>query len=433
MKIKSISLNEALLFLLVILPIYQDSPFSLILGAAGYSVLMPMSLIGIVLCILIYSRIPYNPRTQELIRLGGWLFIISYVAIVIWLLSGHSIVITSELLPIKALKVCLQYFSYVAYVLLLIRYTRKVGTNCIGKYSFVSLVVIAVIGIVEKTQIPYAFKGIHYAGVFPYWRIRLLTTEASWTAMMIYIYSAIAIFWCLFYKMKVRLVITLSCSAILLLNTSSKTLIMAIAITLLVYVCITIKRLSKKKVIILLGCALGTVILAQWILPQLISSFDNDIKNYTSVATRAYTIAIGLLIGIVFPCGVGGAVYIGVLQEYLQRFLFIFSKFPIKFNLTEINSIIHSSTDAAVTVKSGLIQYNTQWGILGTLYFIVNLSRNLKSILNENIRYKEILAASFITACILITTAQNFSFEFWLLYSFIVCLNEQTERKSAKC
>ena len=428
MKKFSVSLNKLALFLLVFLPIYQDSPFSIFLGAAGYTVLMPVSLIGIFLCALVYSKIPRNVNTDGLIVLGKSLTVISFVAILIWLILGNPIIVVSEFLPLKAIKVCLQYFSYIAYILLVVRYARRTGSWYIGYSSFITLIVLTIVCIIEKTQIPCALRSLHFAGVFPYGRVRLLTTEASWTAMMIYVYTMISIVWALNHRKILALWCTIVCGAYLLFNTNSKTLIMALAITLVIYTIIAFRSLSRKKVVILLLVALFSTIVAQFIVPQLMDAFNNDIQNYTSVATRGYTIFIGIIIGIVFPFGVGGAVYLGVLQEFMQRFLFVFDKLPIKLNLSEIDSLIHSSSGTALTVKSGLIQYNVEWGIFGTLYLLMNISGLAKSVLRKRIKYKEMLVTTFISSCVLIATAQNFSFEFWLHYGFLVCLDEEADR-----
>lgn len=425
MKIHIKDLYKLLLFILVVLPIYQDSPLSLYLGVAGYSLLMPFSLIAISLYAFLIRKLPINSRLSELVHLGIWMVIISYVAILVWLVFGNPIIVVKEFLPTKALKVCLQYFSYPSYVALILIVTRKVGVNSICKYAFVTLILLTIICLIEKGQSPYAFEGIHFAGTFPYWRIRLLTTESSWTAMMIYVYFILALYWCFTINKKFPVMVAIICIGILLYNTSSKTLMMSVVVTVIIYVVIVFKKIKKTTLLYLLVILAVMVIFAQIILPQLIQSISIDIQEYTSVATRLYTSILGLLIGICFPCGVGGAVYLGIFQNALSEYLYIFTSLPIKFNISEILSLATRKTDEALTVKSGMLQFNMYWGIVGTIYLMYNFVRLSSQLSQKNMKYTNIIVSAFWCAVILVITASNFSFEFWLLYAFIMCLNEE--------
>lgn len=246
MIVRAKTFYKILLFLLVFLPIYQDSPLSIYLGAAGYTILMPFALIAIVFHVLLTKKFPSNPRLKELLKLGCYLTIISSIAIFIWLICGGSLTVLSEFLPMKAFKVCLQYFSYPAYIALVLTAARKTGTEYIGKYSYVTLIFITLICIIEKLQSPYAFQGLHFAGGFPYWRIRLLTTEASWTTMMIYVYTTLSLYWSQFYNKRVEKFAILACSLVLLASTGSKTLMMSIIITVIIYIVMALNGCKGK-------------------------------------------------------------------------------------------------------------------------------------------------------------------------------------------
>ena len=429
MKIQSKTFYKILLFLLVLFPIYQDSPLSLYLGAAGYTILMPLSLILVVIYILLTKKFPYNPRLKELIKLGLYLAVISYVAIIVWLISGNSITVVSEFLPVKAFKVILQYFSYPSYIAMVIVATRKVGTRYIGKYAFITLIILTIICLIEKEQSPYAFEGLHFAGVFPYWRIRLLTTESSWTAVMIYVYTVLSYYWTCYRNKQTVKIITLVCALVLMLNTGSRTLMMTVAITALIYVIVAMKRLQKRTIIGLIVVIIAMTVFVQIILPNLSQSFAVDIEQYTSLATRLYTSALGLLIGICFPFGVGGAVYLGVFQNALSRYLNVFSKLPIRFNTLEIVDLATRSTDEALTVKSGILHYNMYWGILGTSYLMRNFLKVSSELRENRVQSVDILQSAFWCAVVMVTCACNFTFEFWLMYAFLLCLNETYTRK----
>ena len=428
MQIKSIYFYRVLLFCLVLFPIYQDSPLGLFLGAMGYSIIMPLSLILFFTYIVAKKKLPNNKFLMPLYLLGIWLFIISFIAILIWCLLGNPITVVSEFLPFKAIKVCIQYLSYPAYIALILISCRKVGTPYIGKYSYYTLMILTIICFIEMHQIPYAFEFIHFNGVFPYGRIRLLTTESSWTAMMIYVYSFLSLLWALSNRKKMTIIIIFAFIAFLFTTTGSRSLMLSIVLTIGIYILFAFKKLNRRTIFTLLGLMVILIIFIQIFLPKLSSSFRIDIERFTSLATRSYTGGLGLLIGIVFPLGVGGAVYLGVFRNALIHFLWIFDKLPLKLNTNEIMNLISQSSDVALSVKSGILHYNMYWGILGTLYLMYAFYKLTKAILKLNVRFKELLLTVFWTAVLLIIFASNFSFEFWLLYAFLINIEENKSR-----
>lgn len=425
MKSKAGKFYKFVLFWLVILPIYQDSPFSIFLGAAGYSIIMPLSLIFIMAYILVKGKVPKNPRLTELMRLGYYLCVVSAIAIVIWYVLGNPLTVVGEFLPIKAIKVCLQYFSYPAYIALILICVRKVGVEYLERYAYFTLLFLTGICFIELQQIPYALRALHFAGGFPYWRVRLLTMESSWTAMMIYVYGFLALYYGLKTKKKYLICASIICLTFLIITSGSKTVIGSVGIVLALYVLLSFNRRMARAALLKVSSVilLGVICIAK-LHPVLAQSINIDISNYTSIATRFYTALIGLGIGIVMPTGVGGAVYLGIFQRALRHYLFVFDKLPIRLNTSEIISLISSQTDIALTVKSGVLQRNMYWGILGTLYIIhnfVNVSRMLR---DNHIQNNVLLRSVFWCGVIMMTFACEFSFEFWLFYAYLIYLNE---------
>ena len=103
MRITTKNIYKFILFLLVVLPIYQDSPFSIFLGSAGYSALMPLSLVFMVVYVVVNEKVPKNPRLTEWMKLGYYLCGISFSAILVWWVLGNSLTVVGEFLPIKAI------------------------------------------------------------------------------------------------------------------------------------------------------------------------------------------------------------------------------------------------------------------------------------------------------------------------------------------
>lgn len=415
------------LFLLILLPIYQDSPLVNILGDAGKTLLFPICLIGFIYLIFRYRKIPINNDIRKLLFLSIWLLVISYVGILLWLVSGGKLYYMNIFLPLKAFKVFLQFISYILYVILIIFYIRKNGFEKILKYAFITFMVLGVIGIFEIPQMPYAYKSLHVSAVFPYDRLRLLGTESSQTASMILIYGGISLFYNLYFKNKLGLLITVVLFAFFIATTTSKTILLGLLIMVIIYILMNFGKLSLKKFIILIFTGIVLVILGMYILLILQRLLSNDIQNYTSVSTRSYTTIVGTLIGLTHPFGVGGAIYLPVLKESLKKYLFISNYYFFKFNTSEIYAIIGSQTDEILTVKSAIIQYNMYWGIFGSIVLIKNLLSILKNVAKKQFNFIKILSALFLTMIILLTFSLNFSFEFWLLYALMIGFKERKE------
>lgn len=421
---KKVQLSYLVYCLLVILPIYQDSPLNRIIGVAGNSVLPALSLFFLLAYTYIRRRLSSNWAVKELIRLGIWLFIVSVAAIPIWCLFGNSIYVLGEFLPIKAVKVVLQYFAYLAYISLLIMFMRKIDIDMLFKPIVFTLILTTIICLIELWQMPYAFKQLHSMGEFPYYRIRLLTRESSTTALIVYNYVSMTLYYAIIRKKTILFIVSMLCGIVLISSTGSKILLFSIAITLIIFLIISLKKMNKFTLFSLILVIFGLILYTIKILPNLIIMLMVDINNYTSVATRFYTILLGLIIGCIFPLGVGGAVYLGILPMFMRRFLEPFSNLVPNLNLSEVITYMNRKTDQGVAVKSGIFHYNMYWGILGTIYLFwifYKLYTKLKKSANK---YKNILISIFWTNILLVIVGLDFSYEFWLLITILLHLSE---------
>lgn len=419
-----------ILFLLVVLPIYQDSPLSKYFGAAGYTIIMPLSLILFAIYFVIYHKIPKNPEFRRILYLGFYLVIISYVAVIVWLINGGSVIILNEDIFIKAFKVILQYFSYVCYVALVIIICNRIGYKLILKYSYFVLILLTIICLIEKANMPYAFEGLHFAGSMPYYRIRLLTLESSWTSTMIFIYGVLAFYYALTKNSLILKIIAVVCDLVLIVTTTSKTLLLMILVMAVFYFYYYLKERKIKKttaIILLVALFVFGVIGITYVLPKLVDMFAVDIKNFTSVATRTYTIFVSTLTGIKHPFGVGASVYLEVYKNELIKNLSFYKSIFSNLNYSEINGVIASNTDANLVVTSGVMHYNLYWGIIGTVYLVKGFINVYKKIENEII-YSKLIKAVYLTMIIFIIFGSHFSFEFWLLFSFVIVLEEYTKK-----
>lgn len=423
---EQINLSYFMYCLFVLLTIYQDSPFSLIVGAAGYSFVMPLSIIAFLALVAIDKFKIYRINEIKMLwALALWLVFSSMFGIVIWKLFGNSLTVVGEFLPYKALKVWLQYISYPMYIYVMTRWLRNISNfELVFRPIFFSLIIMAIFCLIEKTQVPNAFEWLHFAGVFPYYRIRLLTLESSATANIIFIYAGICMFYALFSKRKMTLIITIICVLILVAYTSSKSLLLSLILFSVIFICLISKKISRKRLllIILIG-VLFAIASVCYVIPNLLSYLSNDIKNYTSFITRAYTIVVALCISIVFPFGVGCGAYLGFFQNALKKYVYLVGKLPMSFNTVEIELYANRNSDEALSVKSGLINFNLYWGILGMVALISVFVRLYKKLKRLESPYIDILKAVYITAVIM-TVIGNLGFETWLLLSVVIHIHQ---------
>ena len=424
---KSFIFDKIALFILVFFPIYQDSPLVFFMGAAGYSLMLPLSFLFLAIYLVKNVSFPRNKRLLDLLKLGVLLAVVSFISMGVWVFLRKSIFVLDENIILKTFKGLIQYFSYIAYISVLLIIIRHVGTYFIGLYSFVVVLSLTVVCFVERITLPYAFSWLHCSGSFPYYRIRLLTTESSWTAMMVFVYSMLSSFWAFENKKRNCLVLSLVCSLILILTTGSKTLIVAVLLTFVGLFILATNHLTKKKVMLFFPLLLLVMVVLMKLLPTLLEAILNDLLYFTSIATRFYTIFIGLIIGIRYPFGVGCGVYVGILQEYLRKYLSLLSTLKIKLNTSEIVALAYGTTDTNLAVKSGLFHYNMFWGIIGTVVLLYNFWLVIKSLKKNKSRAKNLLLVTFCVSVFLISFAQSWCYEFWLMYAFILGIVEQNK------
>lgn len=419
---RKIKLNYLIYFLLTVLIIYQDSPLGLFMGAFGYS-LMPT--INIILCVVYImlrgGKIKIEPYVRGLLYLFAYLCVVSVVAVIVWIALGKPSTLLGEDIIIKSIKVLMYFFSYISFLILMNMLTKGFTEEQFLKPIYFVLLLITLICIVEYFTMPNAFSFLHFTGNKTYNRIRLLSKESSWTTMTVYVYSLLSIYYGVAVKKKKSiLVISLICITILLALTSSKTLIIAVFISIAVLLLLNSRNMTRSAVLRSFGI-LVIAILTYMVLSTKLSSAIESSLQWSSIPTRIYTTLIGLVIGLKFPFGTGTALYLSLFPSFLSKYYYLLSDYDTGYALREINSYIHATSDETVAAKSGLLQYNMYWGIIGSIVFIYFLYkfvyRKLALIKSE---YILLLKLGIIVTTILLISSVDFTFEYWLLISFLL-------------
>lgn len=221
---------------------------------------------------------------------------------------------------------------------------------------------------VEYFSMPNAWMWLHSSDE-PYYRIRLLTVESSWTGTIYLIYSILTLYLVkkLFNNFKARLymiTIIMSLLAYVFL-TGSKGFFIVFVMSLIFFAfnSINIFRISIKNIIfsfLLLCC---TALVFMILKDDFYSSLMSDIEKYTSVSTRLGLFMVAIKVFVTNPLGVGTGVYIVLLAESIQGiiellreiFLTLFNVSP---NLDELQRLM--GTTKGLAIKSSFFNWLVQ-------------------------------------------------------------------------
>lgn len=413
--------------LLIFLPVYQDSPLVDVLGSAGVSLMPVFSMLCIVLVLISRHKVTLNKYIKIWLKLGVMLLLVSYAALFIWLITGNPITMYQEWLPAKAIKIILQYFSYIAYVIVVLMLMHGLSAKKIFTPIYFTLLILTVICIIELIEAPNAFKFLHYSGIFPYWRVRLLTKESSWTAVMILNYSVLSLFYGLEYKKRFITITSLVCAGVLLVSSESKSLLGIVAVGIVIYLFYNLKKLNIKSLILSFAVILLLIIYMQTGVKRFNELTIGDIENYTSFATRSFTIIVGIIMGLIYPLGVGGSVFVGLFTQYIQNLIHYI---PSWLNVSEIYLYLNNSSDDGLSIKSGLFQYHVYWGIVGTVLMLMTLFGINKQVRISSIKMKNLLSVVLICNLIMLAFTTSFTYEFWMLLAIIMGVVKQNQTET---
>lgn len=408
-------------FILVLLSFYQNCPLGNWLGIYGEQPVLIISLL-LLIYILVFKKHNFNQEEKLLLALGFYFVFVGFVGNIVYYMITNEMSIIGENIYSKWIKNIIIFFSYVAFVVCIIHYGKKLNRKLLFRPFYAVLIILAILCVIEYLQIPYGLSFLPSVNEYPYWRIRLLTKESSFTSMMILVVVALGLLYAFMYsKNPIHMGISIVCSIILIYFSRSKTVLAFIPLFAVLSLLSAFSKIRKKsiKVVIIVAVliAIGSMI------PVLITSLKDDIQNYTSFATRGYSLIVGFIIGIIFPFGVGGGIYIWAIQSFFKTFLEPLSFLNSGLNLTEIYSIINATEDTTVTIKSGVLQYNVYWGIIGTLvlcFLFYNMYKKLKH--KKSFRYRKYVCTLFLISIIVVILIRDMTTDFWLIFSIVSLL-----------
>lgn len=421
---------------MIICPIFQNFFLAKIVGKLGESPI-PIILIFSTLFIYIYKiNKKFYKENKVLIKLLIYMICVNIVSLFIFIiiLNGDSIILGENVLS-KSIKGMMYFFLICIYIFNINTFIEKLTEKRIFKPFILATNVLLIAHIFELIQ-PNLFNQLFHNGT-EYNRIRLFTTESSFTAIMIFIYPIISIYYYLFKeKAKYKGIIYILIMIFFIANSGSKSIMINIPIAIVIlYLSFFIKKILYKerglnvvKVIVTVSIILIIIVLAMPKINQLISYLNTDINEYTSIITRYYTLLIAFIISVKFPFGIGNSLYLKVFPYYLEKYIYLIDSG--RYNLSEIYSFINATHDTMVTAKSGISQYGMYWGIIGNIVFIIYLYRIYINIFKSDIAGKTVLLSLYLIVIIGIINFVAFDIAYEI-FALIVLL-QYLYRKSIK-
>ena len=413
------------LIILLILTVYQDFPLVNIIGEIGRSpiiLLVPLFIFCEIAMLSKYKKLMNVTKLQKyLFAFIIYLSFISMVYILIQFLQGNYSFASENLLG-KSIKV----LTYFVVILLYVRHMQLVFTR-INSFKLlyncflVVLSLLVVIMIVELISMPNALTFLH-SGNHPYWRVRLLTSESSTTGSIIVVYSSIFVYLAQYLNRVAKILSIVYATSFFLyclFVTGSKGFLIVILLTLVVTMVKFLDFRKKRNFILLITVVLAMYLFIAYFSAGLLSSFSNDIENYTSSYTRMGTIIISLATVFHHPLGVGTGAYLIYFDEYITYSIQLMSRFYYNiFGVSQINVgelLQYSGSDKNLGVKSGFFQWVMFGGVFSIVFFYLLAKDLIMKVKSNSILF---LSLVFILLSLLFI-ALEIKYEVWLLFAFI--------------
>ncbi|WP_424767444.1 hypothetical protein [Paenibacillus sp. sgz302251] len=413
------------LIMLLVLTVYQDFPLVRMIGEIGRSpiiLLFPIFIFCEIAMLVKHKRILNGSMLQR--YLFAFIVYLSFVSIAYilyqYLQGNYSF--GSESLLGKAVKVLIYFILILFYIRHMQLVFSKINSFKVLYVCFLTVVtLLAAIMIVELASMPSALTFLH-SGSNPYWRVRLLTSESSTTGSIIVVYSSILVYLTRYLSgIAKTLSISYAASFFLfyLLVTGSKGFLIVSLLTLVVTMLKFLDFRKKKNFVLLFAVVLAMYMFITNFSTGLVSSFSNDIDNYTSSYTRMGTIIIAIMTVFHHPLGVGTGAFLLYFDQYVGDSISLMSDFYYKtFGVSQINAgelMQYSGTDKNVGVKSGFFQWYMFGGLFSVVFFYLLAKNLIVKVKSSSILF---LALVFILFSLLFV-ALEIKYEVWLLFAFI--------------
>lgn len=421
-------MSNFLSLFLIIISFFQDLPLRNTIGTFGTSlhlVLLPLFFIHVTFYKL-FIRKKSILREERLFLL--FLFV---AALEITLSSFHYFLnvgienLREEDILVKNFKVYAYYLASVLYTLAVYYTLAKNDEKRIYRYFYVAYHLLFFMLLTELLN-PNILNVFHSKTMI-YPKIRLLTSEPSWTGMLIIVFYLFSLKYAEMFSesgIKSKFMFTeLVVMFIIFLGTSDSKAFISLGSVLLIFTLYPIaKRLKSYQKVLFTFLLPFLFLLIYSFINRFYLSLRNDILYFTSTATRLYTMIVGLLYPFQYPLS-SGAAYLYYLPKALAENLdkTLFSKFFLKLNLSEIWSYVYSSTESGMSVKSGLINTGVVLGVF-SMMILITIYFELYKKFKDDYYLKLLIVFLFLYSLINEMIVQS---HFWLAFGTLMSIEER--------
>ena len=420
-------MSYLLYFLLVFLTTYTDTPLTAYLGAFGFSALPLLSFI-MYPCLLMFSKkkVIYPPFSRFLYKLVNYTLAISFFVMLVFLVLGLPMNLYGDNAVNKTIKLYMTFLSYVLFLICMVNLMFGLNTKQLLRPFFLIFIALTIFGLLENSQIPYAFPWLHATGDGEYWRVRLLCQEASHTSPILSVFFLLSLYYSIFEaRKKSYVVITLSCLVVHAIISSSKLFMVIILVSSLIGAWTYIRKISGTKKF--LGIVISFFLLLylkDTIFVKVAESFQGDIDNSTSTATRMTTNFSGYVLGCMFPVGAGFFSYLYLLPKALSG---IVQYLPNYFNVSELMAIINAKDDSGLAAQSFFSQSSIYWGAVGSVLLLKKIKDLFANFTNKHTKEKVVVIKVLYWAIMIhLFISTGLDFVFLTVFSFLIADSYKT-------
>lgn len=329
---------------------------------------------------------------------------------------------------IKTIKLSLYFFV----ILNLFIFLTNQNTLKLMKYTFYTTIIYSIIFIIEVVYLkvlnnPTAFSLIHISD--EYWRVRLLTAEASWAGLVYIIYISISIYYLKNFVKQNRFYLYIMYLLLVsfLYFSSSKGLLILYPLVILIAILFNKKISLIYKIIIIILMIFALII---FIKPILFNLFLSDIEAFSSVAVRSSSIITSIFMIIENPFGYGFGFH-KIFMEFSFKYIDLIQQ---KIDIHGFNTVLSliENNNETYTIKSGILKYIVITGLFGVfilkkIYYVYKFKLNIIS--NHKGFFFLETAFYFMILSIIFYLDFLIKYEIVLLLSVIykVCKNERNK------
>lgn len=423
--IKKIFLFIYLTFILL-LTIYQDLPLVNYIGEIGRTpmvLLFPIFLLTEIFYLVKKRKLVYSKFHYYFVLYFLAVCFISLVYSLFAFISGNYSFLGENIL-VKSIKgliyllLIILYIRHLFFIFLLIKNEKIVYISLMTVLLFIYTYMIY-----EINSLPYTFLSLHSVDE-PYWRVRLLTPESSYTGTIVVVLSTLVLYLTRSLKSKISRIISYFMTNILfifyVIVTGSKGFLLVMLITLFILFIKFINIKSYKSFVYFTLSLLLVTTSAYFYSEKILSMLYSDLQNYTSTITRLGTILISLISLVNNPLGVGTGGYLFSFSTYMDNAILILNKtFATFFSIGNLNTeelLSYLNTEKNLGVKSGFFQWLIYGGILTIVFFYWIIKYLYKISKHSNVLITGLI---FIFLAIVIYVPLELKYEIWFFIAFL--------------